>query len=406
MKKLALLGTSLGALVALFACGGSPDESVDDQTGALNARGQAAPNSPLPADYETKTAQAKLDILWKEQQKAPYSTYPAWPEALETLKDSTESALGKFGIGPRTLPLTMTWGSDILPAERNGKKAVHTYGSVVKIEYRADATSPYTGLFKAGSTTVGLARLSLAHDTMGKKPFTGEPVRAGFGPGLALKLLIDGKPSQNTQAMWKIDGHDAKTGTLEDDDNDNFFLHPFSNIIPEPGSVPTKIIAQLFATVMPAHNNPGHLDVEELSRIDNQGNPVEDAIAPKRIFYVPAEPLSTCTRSTCTENPRGGRMVPANFDFRDDLKTIPAGTLLYTVMAVRDFAPGAEPSRTALPFTFLKEDGAPELSEAVKIGEIVTTSEMIAAPFGDQKLFFKHEGHGSGRSAAELQVMP
>ena len=55
-------------------------------------------------------------------------------------------------------------------------------------------------------------------------------------------------------------------------------------------------------------------------------------------------------------------------DMRDDLATIDSGTTLYEVYGIRA---GSE--------------------SRIHIGHIATSSAMLSSPFGDQKLFFRHQ---------------
>ena len=52
-------------------------------------------------------------------------------------------------------------------------------------------------------------------------------------PGAAIKILIDGQPSQNFHLIWSLDGQ----GT-----DRNMFLHPLSNVIPESSSLTLKAL--------------------------------------------------------------------------------------------------------------------------------------------------------------------
>ena len=345
MKKISLVASCVGSLIALAACSGSAEPAPAPGTDQNFT--SAKPGAPIPADYETRSAKDKLDILWSRELATKYDKFPAWPSALSVLKGVTFSRLSA----------TMDTRSDFLPSERAGMKQVHTFGSVAKVELIADATTRFTGMFKGG---IGLARFSLAHD----------PNAGGFTPGLALKLLIDGQPSQNLQAMWKIDGHDndgsdPQAGPRDNNVND-FFFHPFSNIIPDPAGTGTKLIADIFSRV---NNTPGHLDIDELARIDRTGALVAKSAAPPRIFFTPTAAVRAVKRANSSA-----------VDFRDDLAKIPINTVVYDVLAAEE------------------DDGAAQ----VHIGQLVLRSELVAAHDGDEVLFFKHTGHGEGKSGADL----
>ncbi|HBC17586.1 MAG TPA: hypothetical protein DC022_02250, partial [Alcanivorax sp.] len=51
---------------------------------------------------------------------------------------------------------------------------------------------------------------------------TGDPSDRGFAPGLALKLLVDGKRSENVSALYTLSGQG---------DNHNIFANELSNYV-------------------------------------------------------------------------------------------------------------------------------------------------------------------------------
>lgn len=322
-----LRSTTCFALATLLACSASPS---DDGAESAEQRFTATPApTPLPQDYESKSADDKLRVLWNDRiLPTQYTTTLApWPfVGLGVLK--------KLLVADLTVSLDRT--ADEMPPGR--PKIVHSLGSVVKIEFIADASSPYTGMYKGG---VGLARLSLAQ----------EPGTNAFTPGIALKLLADGKPSENILAMLSIDGQ----GT-----NFDFFANTFSNVIPNAVGFGSKLVVGVFSK---ASNTPGHLDVNGFAMRDRKGRSVASPVAPEQLQFVPAASVKAVPRRNSPD-----------VDFRVDLAAIPEGTTLYEVFAVRTI--GERP---------------------VRIGAIVTRSPVTASRFGDEALFFKHEAHAGSR---------
>jgi hypothetical protein len=316
MKTIYLLA---GALLLVGACvdsGGSDAESRGDEQNVTSAP------PPLPADYEARSATQKLDTLWNERLVASKNAAPTpWTK------------ISLFKLIALDLSVSLKHAADEMPAGR--RKLVHERGSVAKIEFIADRDSPYTGMYKGG---VGLARLSLAQD----------PGDKNFVPGLAIKLMVDGHPSENIITMLSIDGQGA---------NFDFFANTFSNIIPDAVSTGGKIIAGIFAKGNPT---PNHLDINAVGKRDRKGNEVARPESPEQLFFVPALSVKAVPRKSSPQ-----------VDFREDLANIPAGSTLYDVLASR--VAGEAP---------------------VHIGKILTTSEMISARYGDEGLFFKHQGHG------------
>ena len=189
-------------------------------------------------------------------------------------------------------------------------------------------------MFKGG---VGVIRLSLAKD----------PGTDSFVPGVALKLMSDGIPSANMEAMLSIDGQ----GT-----NFDFFANTFSNFIPDAVGFGSKIVVNIFSKVSAT---PGHLDVRGFAMQDRQGHGVAAPVAPEQVFLVPAPSVRTVPRHNAPD-----------VDFRTDLEVIPDESTLYDLWGA--LVIGDKPTH---------------------IGTIITRSEVITSQFGDDGLFFKHENH-------------
>jgi hypothetical protein len=319
MKNLSLLAASTLTLIALAACA---SHSSNDESGAATGEDAVTskpPPAPLPADYTRMSAAEKQDLLWDAHLvPTKYGSLPAWP------------SVDLIGIARLDLSVTLNRNSDEMPASR--KKLVHALGSCAKVELIADADSPYTGMFQGG---IGVARFSLAT----------APATNNFTPGLAVKMLIDGMPSQNLEVMYSIDGQ----GTDFD-----FFANRFSNIIAAPTGVGTNIIGDIFKKATPF---PNYLDLDNFARHDRTGAEAPRFKAPHQVFFLPSSDVRAVSRASTP-----------TVDFRVDLARIPADTTVYEIVAAENAT-----------------------SPWVHIGKLVTRSEIVASRYGDENLFFKHE---------------
>lgn len=103
--------------------------------------------TPLPDDYEQRTAAQKLDILWGLVNDTEYDELPNW--AGQGFNHPGEKVKGLLSMDQ-----SFDHFSDVMPPER--AKFIHTYGVVGKMEYKPVAGVQYSGLFKTGAT--GLIR--------------------------------------------------------------------------------------------------------------------------------------------------------------------------------------------------------------------------------------------------------
>lgn len=283
----------------------------------------------LPADYESWTARQKQDFLWENQiLKSRYDRLPPLEK------------IDVIGLFLTALTTKMDRLADEAP--RRWKKAIHAHSSVAKIAFIPTTDTPFTGLF-AGADC-GLLRLSV----------TGDPSDRGFAPGLALKLFVDGKPSENFSALVSLTGQG---------DNYNFFAHEFSNIVPTVNQIGPRLINLIFRRVS---KYPTKLFLADMSEVDLQGHMVKEPRYPSQVFLVP--------------NPSVQFPEIPEHDFREDLATIPSGTRLFSVY-------GVDPSEVED-----EELEKPEYRQKAKlIGYIQTTSEFVSSLYGDIRLFFRHQ---------------
>lgn len=318
------------ASLAVSVCRAQPafDTQVD---GALEAaRRQSAGQRaliqiPIQPDYDAGSALSKREYIYGRVAASSYASLPPLSEGF---------ILGAKGsrilTHPQDLALTLTAVSDELPADRRHIKVIHTFGTVAKFAFIADPAAPvkYTGLFQGGQ---GIMRFSYA----------GPPHLIGNVPGLGLKFLIDGKPSENMVVMHSLGGQGAPTSV---------FLRTFTNILPEPDTVIMKTIKLLFEKVV-RRGEGLHQGEGTLASVMNDGTPVANPAAPYQVFFVPAQDFFAGSRR----------------DFRADLAGLDPETKIYEIWATA---------------------GKGESTE--HIGSLVTKSRFTASAYGDQVLFFKH----------------
>ncbi|MBE9128542.1 MULTISPECIES: hypothetical protein [unclassified Coleofasciculus] len=290
----------------------------------------------LPLDYESWSACQKQDFLWKHRiLNSKYDTLPPLEK------------IDVIGLFFTILSIKMDRLSDETP--RKWKKAIHAHGSVAKIKFVPAPNTPFTGLFKGASW--GILRLSV----------TGDPADRGFAPGLALKLFVDGKPSENFSALVSLTGQGK---------NYNFFANEFSNIVPEEKSLGPKLINLIFRRTS---KFPRKLYLQGFGEIDQQGNKESHPHYPYRIFLTPNLNFKFAERSP--------------HDFRQDLAIIPSGTLLFSVYAVNPAQIGDDAADNAADAIEKPE----YRQKAEPIGHIETTSEFVTSFYGDSLLFFRHQ---------------
>ena len=283
----------------------------------------------LPAEYPSWSAAKKQDFLWRDRiLKSKYDTLPPLKK------------IDVAGLFVTALRKKMDRQSDEAPVR--WKKAIHAHGSVAAIKFTSTKNTPFTGLFQGSD--YGLARLSV----------TGDPSDRGFAPGLAVKFLVDGAPSENFSALVSLTGQG---------DNYNFFAHEFSNIVPVVNQVGPKLINLIFRRVT---RFPTKLYLEEFGQVDQRGQKVATPHYPTQIFLEPSQAVQ------CPASPP--------HDFRDDLAKIPAGTELFSVYA-------ADPVKVQGDAT----NNPDYRQQAQLIGHIQTTSEFVSSFYGDSQLFFRHQ---------------
>ncbi len=290
----------------------------------------------MPAEYENWTAEQKQMHLWVNG--AVRTEY----------KDGERPAQQDVNIGG--LIGSILWDkvrrdSDVAPP--GYEKPIHPQAVMGRVQFNATGGHGYTGLFQGADH--GLMRLSI----------TGDPESRGFAPGLALKLFVDGQPSENISALYTLSGQD---------DNYNFFANELSNYVsPELNDSLGSTI--LFSAVS---TKPTLVMADAMAKVTQSGDSVSNPKVPTQVYFVP--------------NPQLTQDFPTEaHDFRDSLMTLPEGTKVYDVYATD------QSIRTSI-FPSLNRRYANERrNSAVKVGEVTLSSPMIASQFGDSGVFFKHQ---------------
>ncbi|HYE00055.1 MAG TPA: hypothetical protein VEH84_11780 [Alphaproteobacteria bacterium] len=309
--------------------------------GALFALRRPAPPAapPLPEGYEAQAACAKRDYLWNER------ILPSRHAELPPIPDIDVPGLILAGMASK-----MDLLADQAPP--GWRKPIHARGSVAAVRFVAEPETPFTGLFRGAEC--GLIRLSL----------TGAPEKRGVAPGLALKLFVDGRPSANMSALFRLDGQGA---------DHNYFANEFSNIVPESDRLGTRFVSWLFGRTS-AH--PTRLYLADFAQTDSAGRVEGAPVWPLRLFLVPGPDLA---------------FESAPHDVRADFARIPAGTTLFTVMAHAPSEASDAAAEAALPALL---DPA-HRGRVRRIGRIETTSAFVASAYGDDHLFFRHQRYAN-----------
>ena len=278
-------------------------------------------HAQLPDNYQTLPADHKQILLWQQiesshdEQGLPDLLQNDFWRTLKVIK-------GLFSLKP-----SFDHINDEIP--KGLVKILHANGSVAKIHLTPASGHPFTGLYQTGA--IGLARLSLATT----------PKDDSFIPGMAIKLLLPSHPSLNLHVMNALEGQGS---------NWNFFAKPFSNKIAHPKSYLLKAIEKIFEwTKRPANE----LNIESLAEWNDQGEPVEHAIAPEVLLFKPSEAV----QNLIDENDRQ--------DFRLNLAKIPYGPIYELYGSYQ----GVE----------------------YHIGTLSLESELLASNYGDKVLFFQHQ---------------
>lgn len=285
-----------------------------------------APSAPAPAEGWPSSGGALRDFIWS--QRIVPSAYSTLPESNGGWRNNLK-ALRAFA----TLGKTFDHDGDELPSSREGFKLFHPFGSVLKIQYQSREGHPFTGLL-ADRDVPGLMRLSL-----------GAPEKSGtFIPGTAIKLFIDGHDSANAVFLGE------KTGVDGQQPEKNFFAQAFTNALPKPRGLVTKIAG--FIIGLFNKGNSLFIPVDHFGRRGADGTLAAAPTTPYKLLLKPAEGLSNASNTTR--------------EFREELADLRAGKI-FEVFAAQ--GPG---------------------TPLIHVGDIEATTTPVASEYGDKGLFFRH----------------
>ncbi|OQV11483.1 Protein PTHB1 [Hypsibius exemplaris] len=310
---------------------GSLEEVVDESWESRSAQSAnlclTAVYGELPENYTSLPGAVKQEILWSQISANPY------PPGHAPTASPSPLNMSKI-VDPDYLAISFTWTADEMP--RNRVRIIHTYAGICKVDVKIFPNSTYSGVFKTGGP--GILRMSLAN----RGP--------SLPPGLALKILIDGRDSQNFQLLNSREGQGK---------NMNFFAKPMRNIFLAPSKLgPVEKAFRASLEVLPGTladrpESITNMPLYEQASVGSDGVNASTIVAPYLV--------------TLTPNPAVGWDADDQTDFRTKLAAIPEGSLLYTVSVKRS----------------LDEDDA-------VIGEVVSRSAIIASSYGDETIFFNH----------------
>lgn len=292
------------------------------------------PNA-VESKYESLKACEKQEILW---QKILASTYKINPDY------NSFGVTELLSLARQQISMKEKNQTDFAP--EGWKKLLHARGSIAKVKV-VPIDHKYTGVFQGADCS--LLRLSLTF-----KPSSSRPV----APGIAFKVLRDGVYSANASALVSLDGQG---------ENYNFFKYPLSNIVPIGKDLGQKIVHKIFRKVS---GFPEELLASDMASIDAQGVRVQDVVAPRQIFFVPASDFNFSS---------------TQHDVREDFSKIPEGTVLYKIF----LAPVSEQGFDYTHYT--PEDVSTFLKESEHVANLVTTSQFVTSEFGDSGIFFRHQ---------------
>jgi hypothetical protein len=290
----------------------------------------------IPADYDNWAACDKQSLLWTNGVKRTEYAADERPEI---------PPVDIGGLISGVISDKVKYVGDVAPVGH--AKPIHPHGAMAKVAFNSTGNHPYTGVFEGNEC--GLLRLSV----------TGDPADRGFAPGFAWKTLIDGQPSENISALYTLSGQA---------DNHDFFANELSNYVSLEAN-DTLGSSLLFSFVT---SKPTLVVADAMAETQSDGSAEASPVSPTQVYFVPTAEVR-------------GLFAEGEHDFRDDLLSLPEGTKLYDVyatdMEIKSSIWASKQQR-------LQDE---RRADAVKIGEMVLTSEFTTSVFGDSGVFFKHQ---------------
>ena len=216
-------------------------------------------------------------------------------------------------------------------------KGIHRRASVAKVKFIPSFNNFRESLL--GGFDFGILRVSL----------TESPNSDLYKPGLALKVLVDGRASVNVSMLVNLDGFSSS----------NIFSKTFSNIVPKPETTKGRLGVALFRL---RSKYPRAIKLDEFSKVSKSGEIINDEGIIKQVFFVPMDKLK--------------KDLNFNGDPRFYMETLlNSGETLFHVYG-----------RTDGDYEYSKLDHTSEY-----LGDLVLDSNFINSSFGDDQLFFNHE---------------
>ena len=286
---------------------------------------------------------AKRDALWSKV-LATRQSAPAELRPVSVLK-----------LMPQYLRNKVDWRGDEIPPGH--KKAIHATGVVAKVRYEGIPDHGLTGLF-AAADVCGLLRMSLTQPP------------GDIAPGLALKLFVDGRPSENVSALVALDGQGK---------NYNFFAHDMATMVGPSAQIKGRISSLLFRFVT---RHPRALGLSRFAMVSPEGAMVTAPRYPYALYFVPDDSVQR-------------RFTKEEHNPLEDLLTITPESLgsgsgiLYEVWAP---VPEANTKAAAQAALDRAEEGQDRRKDGSRlVGRLRLEARPEASTFGDESLFFVHE---------------
>ena len=283
-----------------------------------------------PADYVSWSAETKAAWLWNTLIGGTVHTPTALPPLVLPFRTAplTEA---RIVLSPRELDKALTRVSDLMEPGR--PKLIHARGAVAMVRFIPAEGTPFTGLLGSEGAH-GLIRLSLVAKVAGDAAYT---------PALALKLLIDARPSADVLAM----NHTVGQGR-----DFNLFSNTMTNDLSNTHNelrLAQRVMSYFFHRVS---TQPRRMVSTHLATHGTTGSPVDAVSAPDRLVF------------TATDEAKAIFDDRAGVDFRLVLSELASDTTLYSVDGLTNGRP-------------------------VPVGTIVMTTPFVSSDGGD-RLFFRH----------------
>jgi len=279
------------------------------------------------AKYQSSSAKDKLDTLWAKitENSAPGPWASGAGQAAKILSEDMKT--------------TFAAASDSVPLGH--KKVIHSQGVISQLEWVSSGDHKYTGVLASGSNN-SIIRFHSASQPDYTQSYTPPLTTGTFAPGISVKVLRDGIPSANFVCLGP---HGA--------DGQNSFNYFAQKQTTHVNAKFNPVLADKFATASSWITMVG---LKDFCAADLSGAAVAKPVFPWVLDFEPTAAVKSLFSDAYSGKP-----------FADQLTTLPAGTVLFDVMA--------------------KEDPK---ADALKIGELKIITSPIKSTFADEAMFFQH----------------